>query len=310
MMLKYDYAPIALFAYRRVRHLELTLDALSKCPEFPKSQLFVFSDAAKSDLEKEDVQNVRAMLWTRQLPNMTIVEAPQHRGLAASVSAGVTDLCERFGRAIVLEDDLLVSPATLQWFNAALDKYQDHSDVWQISAQQFSVPEFLKRREGMFLHLTTSWGWATWKRAWRLYDPLAEGWERLLTAADMRHAFDLDGAYPFSQMLIDQMAGRVDSWAIRWRWSLFRAGAISLYPPRSLTRNIGFDATATHTRFRLIKRLVARSRNVVVKPNSEPCPDFPPHVEAYLEDDRAVSRAVRDSQKFWRRLRLAMGWTE
>ena len=112
---------------------------------------------------------MRAMLRARRTPNMTIIEAVENRGLAASIAASASQLCDEFGRVIVIEDDLLVSPAVLTWFNSALDKYADDSRIWQISAHQFDVPDFLARDEALFLHLTTSWGWATWKRAWDHY---------------------------------------------------------------------------------------------------------------------------------------------
>jgi hypothetical protein len=296
-------APIALFAYRRTRHLSLALDALSACPEFAESPVFVFSDGP-TDASAGDVAQVRAMLRGRRQPNMTIIEAPANRGLAASITAGVTQLCDEFGRAIVLEDDLIVSPSTLGWFNGALTKYADDPRVWQISAHQFEVPEFAERPSGLFLHLTTSWGWATWKRAWDRYDGEAKGWERLETDKALKHKFDLGDAYPFADMLIDQMNGRIDSWAIRWRWAVFCAGGISLYPPRSLASNTGFDSTATHTRFKLLKQLVVR-RDIAAVANTEPCPGWPAEVHAAPADDAAIANALRASRRLTNRLRAA-----
>ena len=34
--------------------------------------------------------------------------------------------------------------------------------------------------DSFFLPFTTSWGWATWKRAWDLFDIYAIGWQELL----------------------------------------------------------------------------------------------------------------------------------
>lgn len=294
------FAPIAIFAYRRDQHLGRVLDALAACPEFARSPVYVFSDGPK-DGESVHVARVRAMLHARRTPNMTIVEASENRGLAASITAGTSQLCAEFGRAIVIEDDLLVSPATLTWFNTALDKYAADDGVWQVSAHQFEVPEFSARRDALFLHLTTSWGWATWKRAWDRYDPRANGWMRLQTDRALRRQFDLGDSYPFSNMLIDQMNGRIDSWAIRWRWSVFCAQGISLFPPRSLAKNIGFDATATHTRYRLLKKLLVRN-DTDPYVNLEACPQLPAVACADRADDEALARALRDSRRLTRRL--------
>ena len=287
-----EFAPIAIFAYRRTRHLAQTLDALEACPEFARSPVFVFSDGPRNETAAPDVAQVRALLQARRRANFTIVEAPGNLGLARSIIAGVTRLCNEFGRAIVIEDDLVVSPGTLSWFNAALDRYANAPAVWQISGYQFAVPEFRGRDEGVFLNLTTSWGWAAWKRAWDRYDPNATGWENLKSDPLLRHRFDLNGSYPYARMLVLQMEGHLDSWAIRFWWTVFRAGGISLFPPRSLVTNIGNDETATHTRFGLLKRLVAQ-------PAAEPEPRgflLPGEIGVRHEDDAAVEKAVRSSQ--------------
>jgi hypothetical protein len=68
-----------------------------------------------------------------------------------------------------------------------------------------------------------------------------------LQAKDLERAFDMDGAMPYTRMLEDQIAGRNDSWAIRWLASCFLRGTLTLYPSRSLVQNIGLDGVnATH----------------------------------------------------------------
>jgi hypothetical protein len=96
--------------------------------------------------------------------------------------------------------------------------------------------------------MVTSWGWATWQRAWRHFDPYAVGYETLQYDEDLRNKFDLSGSYPYTAMLLAQMAGEIDSWAIRWWWSVFRNQGMSLFPKISLAMNTGFATMATHTR--------------------------------------------------------------
>ena len=245
-------APVALFVYRRTRHLTAALDRLECCEGFLQSPVFIFSDGPRPGAEA-DVAAVRGLVAARRRPNMTVIESPANRGLAKSIVAGVGRLCDNFGRAIVLEDDLLASPALLTWFNHALERYADAEKVWQVSAHQFPVPAFHRRQSGMFLNFATSWGWATWKRAWDHFDPEASGWQALAQDSGLRARFDFGGAYPYATMLERQMAGEVDSWAIRWWWSMYRAGALGLFPPRALVVNIGDDAAATHRTSRLAR---------------------------------------------------------
>lgn len=294
-------APIAVFAYRRTDHLSKTLDALERCAEFSRSPVFVFSDGAKSEAGAADVAAVRALVRARLRPNMSLVEAPANRGLANSICRAVTDLCDRYGRVIVIEDDLVVSPHALAWLNAGLDRYRDDEHVFQISAHQFDIPEFAARKDGLFLHLTTSWGWATWKRAWDRFDPHAEGWEKLKSDRALRQRFDVGGQH-YSEMLRRQMEGRLDSWAIRWWWTVFKADGISLFPPRSLVQNIGFDETATHFRFGRLRRIAPKAPTA----GDGVMPDFPQTAAVIPSDEAQLHASLRRGArhrlgrvKFW-----------
>jgi Glycosyl transferase family 2 len=241
-----NLAPIVLFAYRRPEHLRATLHGLAQCKESAASKVIVFCDGPKT---AEDRDKVAA---TRQVAKELLGSRAEYHfresnaGLAASIIEGVTEVTRRYGRAIVLEDDLELSPDFLAYMNAALDRYGDESKVMQISGQLFHTPELDGRDMALFLPFTTSWGWGTWRRAWDKFDPRALGWEQLKRDGSLRHRFNLDGSYDFSTMLQRQMAGLGDSWAIRWYWSVFQNGGIVCFPPASLVRNIGLDGSGTH----------------------------------------------------------------
>jgi hypothetical protein len=180
--------------------------------------------------------------------SIRIVERETNLGLAHSVIAGTTELANAYGRVIVLEDDLLTSPWFLEYMNRSLRLYADEPRVMQIAGYQFpmalppGVPKFF------FLPFISSWGWATWKRAWDHFDANATGWQQLRTDITLRDRFNIDASYPYAQMLESQMLGQsVDSWAIRWWWSVFRQNGIVLYSRTSLVSNKGFGELATHT---------------------------------------------------------------
>lgn len=242
------YAPVALFAFRRPDHLRRAIGTLQACPEFGRSAVYVFADGARGPDDEPAVAATRAV--ARELLG-ELAEyrfAPANRGLAPSVIAGVTELVERHGRAIVVEDDLEVAPDFLAYQNAALDRYAEDEGVLQVSGHMFDVPEFRERPEAVLLPFTTTWGWGTWRRAWRHFDPAATGWDALRTDASLRRRFNLDGTYDYAAMLEAQMAGRASSWGIRWYWSVFRRGGLVVYPPVTRVRNTGFDGSGTHGR--------------------------------------------------------------
>lgn len=235
-------APVALFVYRRPDHIRRTIAALCACPEFARSPVVVYSDGPRDVATEGAVAATRAIVRT-MLPDARIVEAKTNRGLAASIIAGVDELTAEFGRVIVVEDDLVVDPRFLSFMNAALDQYADVGQVMQVSGFQHDVAGLTAP---VLLPLTTSWGWATWRRAWLRFDPHCAGADRLPTDRATAQRFDLDGAMPYTRMLARQLAGAIDSWAIRWYWTVFTNSGLVVYPPMTLVANEGFDGSGTH----------------------------------------------------------------
>lgn len=238
--------PIALFVFKRPDHTLRTLESLSRNPQYRDLPLFVFCDGARRDNEMASVEATREVVRNFDHPAMTVIERQENWGLARSVIAGVGDLCSKFGRAIVLEDDLILSPGFLSFMLAALDRYENEPQVMQIAGYAFPVDGFRPSDSVLFLPFISSWGWATWERAWNQFDARATGWETLLTDWPLSRRFDIDGVYPYSSMLVSQMRGEIDSWAIRWNWSVFKSNGMVVYPPVSLVTNIGFDGSGTH----------------------------------------------------------------
>jgi hypothetical protein len=221
------------------------LESLLRNPEAASSELFVFSDGPRNADDVASVEAVRKIARSIQgFAKVNLIERPENWGLAKSVIGGVTEICGSHGTVIVLEDDLVVSPHLLAYLNEALKKYSDEERVMQVSGHMFPV-RWTSNDDAAFLPMTTSWGWATWQRAWAKFRPDLDG-TLLLASPDAQKAFDLDGSYPYFNMLLAQRQGKVDSWAIRWWLSVFLEQGKTLFPAQSLVQNIGFDGTGTH----------------------------------------------------------------
>ena len=239
-------APIALFIYKRPVHLRATLASLAACPEASQSALHVFADAAKLPEHAEAVAEARAVARAATgFSSVAIVEREENWGLARSITHGVADMCQRFGRVIVVEDDLIVGRHFLRFLNAGLDRYAGDERVMQVSGYAYPIEANADRKAG-FLPMVSCWGWATWERAWAQFDPTMSAFAGIERDANARHRFNLDGAYDYWGMAQDQRRGIVDSWGIRWQMSLFARNGLALYPPVSLVENAGVDATGTH----------------------------------------------------------------
>lgn len=238
-------APIALFVYNRPVHTERTLAALIDNASSSDTEAFVFSDGARSAADETKVAAVRSLIRsTRGFRRVELIERAQNLGLARSIIAGVTDLVRRFGRVIVIEDDLLTSRHFLRYMNDGLDTYADDDRVASIHGYCYPVPGTLP--ETFFLRGGDCWGWATWERAWTKFEPDGRVLLAQLKARRLTRAFNANGARAMTRMLEDQVAGRNDSWAIRWHASAFLHDMLTLYPGRSLVDNIGLDNSGTH----------------------------------------------------------------
>ncbi len=287
-------APVVVFCYRRPTHLRNTLQSLMRCEGFVGSPVFVYCDGPRSKAERAAVEATRAVAREMLGEAAEYHFSETNRGLSASVIGGVSDVLARFDRAIVIEDDLLLSPGFLSYMNKSLALYANEEAVLQVSGYTFEAPALARSGTAVFLPFTTSWGWATWRRAWRHFDPAAKGWERLQTEPDLRRRFNLDGAYDYATMLERQMQGKRDSWAIRWYWNVFSMGGLVLFPPVTLVKNEGMDGSGTHGR-----GLLRRFRTDAL--SSQPSePSFPARVVVDPVSVRQVISALKWQNGWWR----------
>jgi Glycosyltransferase like family 2 len=288
------YAPIAIFAYNRPEHLKATLQSLAQCPQWSMSRVILYCDGPRTQRDEAAVLGVRAIARSLDHRHIEIVERDSNLGLGKSVMQGVTDLCERFGRVIVVEDDLLVSGSFLSYLNRALDVYEQRRDVYQVSAHMFDVPEFAKRNSALLLPMITTWGWATWARAWREFDVNVRGSERLSSDGPYRRRFNLGNHYDYFNMLLRQKAGKGD-WGVCWYWTVFAADGLSCFPPRSLVLNTGMDGSGTNGRG-ILRRFRGSSLD-----SSTLEIDIPPDAALCSEDEfSAVKRAIWRQNGGWR----------
>jgi acetyltransferase-like isoleucine patch superfamily enzyme len=238
-----NFAPIALFVYNRPAHTRRTVEALLKNELAEESELIIFSDAPKSSEQAEAVNEVRQ--YIRQIDgfkSVTIVERETNFGLARSIIEGVTKVVNESGRIIVLEDDLVTSPYFLDFMNAALDTYQNNEKVMHISGSTYPIESM--ESETFFLRIPLCWGWGTWSRAWSKFDNDISIMARF--NKKMIKTFNFNNTYPYWEQLVLNRSGKISTWFVFWYANVFLSEGLTLFPSRSLVRNIGFDESGTH----------------------------------------------------------------
>ncbi len=238
-------APIVLFVHKRPGHARRVLESLLRQPLAASSPLTVYCDGARNPGEEAAVREARAVVRELAPARARVVERERNLGLAASIIGGVSEAIDAHGEAIVLEDDLELAPAALEYFNAALERYRGEERAMHVSGYMYPVRAPLP--ESFFYREATCWGWATWARAWRHFEPDARKIREAVRARGATREFDIDGSAEFSIMLDRQIAGQLDSWAIRWYGSLWLRGGLALHPGKALVRNTGFDGSGAHS---------------------------------------------------------------
>lgn len=243
------FTPIALFVYNRPEHTRRTIKFLQQNQLASDSRLFIFSDGPKRPADQAKVNQVRELIRKVEgFKSLEIIERPQNMGLANSIISGVTQLVNEYGRIIVFEDDLITSPYTLQYFNEALLRYEQEQRVMHIGAYMYPLAAQSSEElpETFFYRAATSWGWATWARAWKHFNADVND---LMTqfSPEMKHQFSIESNMNFWKQMRELKWGRNNSWAIRWYASIFLKGGLTLNPAQSLVSNIGHDGTGVHS---------------------------------------------------------------
>ncbi len=235
--------PVAVFAHRRPQHLRRTLDALEANEAASLTPVTVFCDGPKDSNEAVLVDEVLVeAARSRHFQSLQVIPRSANAGLSASITGGVSLMLESREAVIVLEDDIVTSPGFLAYMNDALRRFADDDRV--VSVHGYSYPTGLT--EPFFLRGADCWGWGTWRRGWELYEPDGQKLLNELRGRDLTSEFNFGDSYAFTWMLEGQIAGRNDSWAVRWYASAFLADRLTLYPGRSLVQNIGTDGSGTH----------------------------------------------------------------
>ena len=213
------------------------------------SDLFVFADGAKSERDHAGVAAVREFIRTIDgFRSVTLIERDCNLGLSRSVIEGVTRLCDEYGRAIAVEDDVITSPDFLPFMNDALERYENEPNAFSICA--FTPPIVASgsyKYDAFWSYRFACWGWGTWRDRWERADWLVRDYPEF--AADRRKQMRFNrGGEDLSWFLSLHMEGRIDSWDTIWAYTHHKHDAMALLPVISKAYNIGFDGSGTHCR--------------------------------------------------------------
>ena len=288
-----NFAPIALFVYNRPEHTRRTIKFLQQNLMAEESRLYIFSDAAKDLNNQSLVDEVRDFIRSVDgFKHVEIIERKSNMGLANSIIDGVSRLVKEYGKIIVFEDDLISSMYTLQYFNDALNRYQNEERVMHIGAYMYPLKEE-NLPDTFFYRAATSWGWATWDRAWKHFE---HDIDLIISRFDQekKHQFSIEGTMNFWKQIQEFKSGKNNSWAIRWYASIFLRGGLTLNPSKSLINNIGHDGTGIHSGMNDIYHVII---------NPQAIKTFPEKIEENVLVYQSIKNFLKNRKgSFWQRI--------
>lgn len=241
------YAPIVVFAFNRLDTLKACIGSLQHNKLFDESDLIVYVDGPRANKEGEadKVEAVRQYVQTISgAKSLTWHFSEQNKGLAASIIGGVTEVINQYGKVIVVEDDLYLSPSFLVFMNQMLQHFEHDERVFQVSGYS----ALIKRKTDSDVYFNgrgQCWSWGTWKDRWEKIDWEIKDFEEFNSDSKKRKEWASFG-HDLYGMLNSWKKGRLNSWWIRFSYNMFKLNRYAVCPTKSLVRNDGFGADSTH----------------------------------------------------------------
>lgn len=234
-------APIVIFTYTRLDTLKKTIKYLKLNNLARLSEIYIFSDGYKSKIDKKYVLKVRKYLQTiKGFKKINLIFKKKNFGLADNIVKGVSNVIEKHGKIIVLEDDIVVSSNFLEYMNFALNKYQSIKKVWHINSWNYNFKIDETEVNTFFTRVMNCWGWGTWKDRWKFFDKNPKKIIKNFSKKNIFN-FNIENSYDFWSQIKRNKSGSINTWAIFWYVNIFENKGVCLSPVESLSKNIGYD---------------------------------------------------------------------
>ena len=280
-------APLILFCYNRLEPLKKVITSLQSDYQIQNTDVYIFSDGPKIDslLDISKVKEVRKYLYSIEKfsKSINIFEHDKNQGLANSIIYGINKVSANNETFIVLEDDLKISPYFLTYMNKSLNKYADEKKVWVINGMGFNpnifnIPKDYKY-DTYFTYRNSSHGWGSWTDRWEKAILDISILKNEIYETNNQLNFN-KGGEDLTPMLIDQIEGKIDSWSIRWSYTISKNNGVCLAPIYSYVSPIFEDGTHIKGYVEYLDNNLDLSKNEIA---------FPKNIKVDLEVARAAA---------------------
>jgi hypothetical protein len=242
-----ELSPIILFIYNREQHTRRTLEALQKNFYADESMIYVYADGPKENATIDELKKItltRAVIgeakWCKEV---ILITREKNMNLEDNVILGITEVINKHGKAIILEDDIITSPFFLKYCNDGLELFKDFKQVFAINGFMYPIDYDTDATTFLCPMGTNPWGWATWADRWSHFEYAPKFVDELEKGILLKNRFNFGNITQF------QILKNLNTWDLRWYYTSFIRNGLGVFPTKSLTYNIGFDGSGTHDGF-------------------------------------------------------------
>ncbi len=290
---------VAFFVFNRV---EVTRVTFQRIAEAKPARLLLIADGprAGNSADIERCGEVRALLESQKIDwpcDVSTNFSPTNLGCRDRFISGLNWIFSLVNEAIILEDDCLIDPTFFPFCDELLERYRDDSRVGAISANSPLAGLAKIPTSYYFSKACHIWGWATWRRAWSLYDPQMSGWPAVRRNGVLRKILSNPRAVARTTEIFQDVYDGTGptTWDYPWFYTVLVNRLLCVTPAVNMVRNIGFGAGATNT-----TDTTSAEANLTVSAMPFPL-DHPPAVtnDCGLDDieDRIIDSRVSLKQK-------------
>ena len=241
-------APILLIGFNRPERLARLIDSLRPLAP-PILRIAIdgprFTVESDKDLVRKTADVAYQVDWEADL---SVHLHPNNLGITEAIPWAVSWVLEQFDRVIVIEDDVTVGHQFLEFASAALTYWEDDSSTFAISGynmvpqSNISTPHLAAR----YSKLPHSYAWATWRRAWVLFDSQMRWAQNQNLRSLQRKTGSLIRAIRWQQLFRHVRHNRVTTWDYQWVQSIWAHDGRVVVPNHNLIEYHG-QTDGTHT---------------------------------------------------------------
>lgn len=280
--------PIVFIIFNRPDHSN---EVFSEIKKLKPKKLYVIADGPRFDNFSDKINCEKSRNVVDKIDwdcNLIKIYSEINLGCKKRIVSGLDEVFSIEKYAIILEDDCLPSQDFFYFSEKLLLYYENNKRIGMISGCNFN--EIDPNSSYHFSHYSHIWGWATWSRAWSMYDDTISSWPQNRNSNLLNNIIQRKGSIDYWKTALDGVYNnKIDTWDYQWNYSSWVSGMLSIVPSRNMISNIGFGKDATHTRGISI---FSNMKRVEISTNIK----HPPSIEVNKESDYWVEKMHFDNR--------------